>query len=170
MRPENLRRFIAIDPGDVHCGVAYFEDQECRWATEYSPSGLLLLLEDCRLGYGLGPNERAVDLQGLVVERFQLYGDRMGAQVGSDMLTSQLIGALRLEADLAGWWMVQQQAALKTPTENLIRHRGITLRSLGHGGHARDAETHGFTFLWKTSQNPNTDYNGGWTDAEDDDN
>lgn len=168
MKPERLRRFVAIDPGDVHCGVAYFEDQECRWATEFSPSGLLMLLEGARLGNLDDHGRYAVPgVQGLVVERFQLYGDRMGAQVGSDMRTSQLIGALRLASDLGGLWMVQQQAALKTPTENLIRHRGIRRESLGEGGHARDAETHGYTFLWKTSQNPNTDYDGGWKHAED---
>lgn len=129
---------VAIDPGDVHVGFAAFNDELCLWADETSPQGLVdYLIEE--LPY----------IDTLVVERFQLYPHLAAKQHGSDMLTSQLIGAIRVLAYQAEVPVVIQQAALKRPTESLINHRDISRMSFGKGNHAKDAETHGYAYLWR---------------------
>lgn len=130
------RKFYAIDPGDVHVGVALFKGRQCMWAKEFTPKGILKHLEAHLMGTEV-----------LVIERYQLYPHLAQAQAGSDMLTSQLIGALRLMACQLGVPVVLQQAALKTPTENAIAKRGIARKSKGKGNHAKDAETHGYAYL-----------------------
>lgn len=133
---------IAVDPGDVHVGVSYFDGTgKCRWAREFGPLGFLIWLNQYLPILRIGV---------LVVERYQLYPNKAAQQHGSDMLTSQLIGAIRWIGHQHGIPVVQQQAALKVPTESLINHRGVERKSLGEGGHAKDAETHGHCYLWKT--------------------
>lgn len=130
--------FYAVDPGDVHVGLAYFRDGSCVWAREFDPTGALRFLR-----------EHLPGSDALVVERYQLYPHLAQLQQGSDMRTSQMIGALKYLA-----WRVQvpvyiQQAALKKTAESLINHRKIQRQSLGAGNHAKDAETHGYAYLWR---------------------
>lgn len=136
---RNRMRFTSFDPGDVHVGVALFDQGKCTYCREHSPESALEWLAE-RLQEGLDH---------VVIERFQLYPNKASAQHGSDMLTSQLIGAMRLLACQYNTPVTQQQAALKKPTENLINRRGIERRSVREGNHARDAETHGYAFIWK---------------------
>lgn len=132
------RQFYAIDPGDVHVGVAMFRGYHCLWAKEFTPEEILQYL-----------SSRLKGSEVLVVERFQLYPHLAQTQAGSDMKTSQLIGALRLLACQQGVPVVIQQAALKTPAESMIRKRKITRQSLGKGDHAKDAETHGYAYIFR---------------------
>lgn len=134
------RKFYAIDPGDVHVGVALFRGRRCVWAKEFTPKGILKHLGSHLIGSEV-----------LVIERYQLYPHLAQAQSGSDMLTSQLIGALRLLACQLNVPVVIQQAALKTPTENVIVKKKITRQSTGEGDHAKDAETHGYAYLFRRS-------------------
>lgn len=138
-KPKNEMRFASFDPGDVHVGVALFEKGKCVYSKEHTPASSLEWLTQ-RLEEGLDY---------VVIERFQLYPDKAAAQHGSDMLTSQLIGAMRLLACQHNTPHVQQQAALKKPAENLINRRKIKRLSLKEGNHAKDAETHGYAFLWR---------------------
>ena len=138
-KPRDQMRFASFDPGDVHVGVALFEKGECTYCKEHTPTSSLEWLT-ARLKEGLDY---------VVIERFQLYPNKASAQHGSDMLTSQLIGAMRLLSCQHGTPVIQQQAALKKPTENLIIRRAIERRSNNEGGHARDAETHGYAFIWR---------------------
>lgn len=133
-----LSKFYSIDPGDVHVGVALFKGQRCMWAREFTPEGILKYLADHLNGS-----------EALVVERFQLYPHLAQKQSGSDMLTSQLIGALRLLACQKGVPVVIQQAALKTPAESAIIKRNVPRQSTGNGDHAKDAETHGYAYIWR---------------------
>lgn len=135
-----IGKFYAIDPGDVHVGVALFRGRQCMWAKEFTPERVLKHLETHLAGSEV-----------LVIERFQLYPHLAQTQAGSDMLTSQLIGALRLLACQLNVPVVIQQAALKTPTENAITKRGIARLSTGKGDHAKDAETHGYAYLFRRS-------------------
>lgn len=135
---EPLKFFFAIDPGDAHVGVARFDGDQCTWAEEYDPTSAMRYLAEHLPGADV-----------LVVERYQLYPHLAQKQQGSDMRTSQMIGALKWLAWTLDVPVVIQQAALKKPTEALIRHRNIQRRSKGPGDHAKDAETHGYTYLWK---------------------
>lgn len=86
---------IAVDPGDVHVGVAFFEtwlppedDEgwECVDTQELTPEEFQdALLETMLDG----------DIDILVYEKFRLYEDKKDVQVGSEFLTSQLIGVIK---------------------------------------------------------------------------
>lgn len=146
MTPKEEGFFYAIDPGDVHVGVARFDGETCTWARESDPTSAM--------------HDLAKQLPGahvLVVERYQLYPHLAQLQQGSDMRTSQMIGALKWLAWTLGIPVVIQQAALKKPTEALIRHRGVQRVAQGDGDHAFDAETHGYTYLWKNVSNARAD-------------
>lgn len=134
-----MPKLISIDPGDRHVGVAFFEGEGCSWALNFTPSDAMdFLLQEVP----------GVDV--VVVERYQLYPHLAQLQQGSDMRTSQMIGAIKVVARMHGVPVVIQPAAFKKAAESLIKHRGIVRKSLGHGDHAKDAETHGYTYLWKT--------------------
>ena len=137
---KDQQKFISFDPGDVHVGVAVFDQGRCIQCMEQTPLGSLQML--LRL---LKNNE----LDHVVIERYQLYPNKAMLQSGSDMLTSQLIGAMRALAWLHDVPVTLQQAALKKPAESLIKRRGIQRLSDGEGGHAKDAESHGYIYLWR---------------------
>lgn len=93
--PQYLTRMIAVDPGDVHVGVAFFEtwldpdlDEgwDCVDTQEMSPEEF----EDALL-------ETLIDgdIDIFVGEKFNLYEDKAMAQVGSEMRTSQMIGVIK---------------------------------------------------------------------------
>lgn len=83
---------IAIDPGDQHVGVAFFErDADGGWycadAQEWTPDEF----EDAFAELVLtGPVPPIV-----VYERFRLYGDKSAEQTGSEFRTSQMIGVIK---------------------------------------------------------------------------
>lgn len=137
---KDQQKFISFDPGDVHVGVAVFDQGRCVQCMEQTPLGSLKML------LGLLKDK---ELDHVVIERYQLYPNKAMLQSGSDMLTSQLIGAMRALAWLYDVPVTIQQAALKKPTEALIRRRKIERLSFGEGDHARDAESHGYAYLWR---------------------
>lgn len=175
-RPETL---LAIDPGDVHVGMALFTKDRTDQDTGYAQWR-------CRTAYERGWTDGLDEvamlmidglLDHLVVERFQLYPDKSDEQAGSDMLTSQWIGAAtwlvhsnedhhlrHLRAELAGKTLdcaplncrirhvefALQQAAIKKPITGVLRARGIAsmARRNKTGGHAQDAELHGYKRLY----------------------
>lgn len=137
-------RVLAIDPGDVHVGMAYFEDPLCLEAWEYGP--------DEALDYVRGVLENQfIDV--LVVEEFRLYPWRAQAQAFSQMLTCEMIGALKLAHRLwgatNGVGLEIQSAQIKEPTTNILRARGVkSVAKSAHAGlHAFDAECHGHYYL-----------------------
>lgn len=95
-------KLIAIDPGDVHCGVAYFETTtevrdgrdriirqdgwECTDTQEHLPGDL----ED---GLALALIDGDFDV--IVLEQFNLYPDKAMAQTGSTMPTCEMIGCIK---------------------------------------------------------------------------
>lgn len=91
-RPAEL---IAIDPGDVYTGVAFFATDEdgawyCQGAAEMGREEFedalaeLLMLEP--------PSERP---KIVVFEKWRLYADHAKEKTGSEFETSQLIGVIR---------------------------------------------------------------------------
>lgn len=88
-----MTKLIAIDPGDVHVGVAFFDrDDDGTWycsdTQEFSPDDFAIALVQTVTD----PTE---PLEWIVYERFRLYEDKSGEQRGSEFLTSQLIGVIK---------------------------------------------------------------------------
>lgn len=129
---------VAVDPGDVHCGWAVFGDEGCVAAGEYSPEELLDWLW-------------TADVDVLVVEGFRLYPKGAGAQSWSSFRVVEVIGALGELARRRGIPVVVQPALVKKPTSSILRATGKRLLSRGKGGHAKDAEVHGWAYLMKTN-------------------
>lgn len=84
---------MAIDPGDVHAGVAFFHDNPeldngmaCHWAGELDPDACTDLLAELAISNLLHT---------VVFERFRLYADKAAAQRGSEFDTSQMIGVIK---------------------------------------------------------------------------
>lgn len=143
---------IAIDPGDVHCGMALGILTEQDGKREF----------DVVKAWESDPDECADyvaswlvsgELAALVVEKFNLYADKAEAQIGSEFPTVQLIGVLKylvrvanLEAEKQGRLcasLAMYGADTKKSMRNQLRARGITLLP-AEADHARDAQLH----LW----------------------
>lgn len=184
-------KLIAVDPGDTHVGVAFFETDdpnpwtggggdkwECVDAQEWSPMDF---------ADAVGETLLAGEIETLVIERFRLYGDKAQEQTGSEFETAQLIGILkylvrlnnmhvaRHEAVEEGGGLLPceqrggtcqdgtpyrhvtlalQMADIKKPTIGVLRSRKIksTAKREAAGGHAFDAELHGWYYILKGSE------------------
>ena len=140
---------LAIDPGDVHIGLAYFHDTwdeagdlgwRCVEAYEYTREQLYHQL----LRGLIDDNWDAV-----VVERFNLYPEVAMKLTGQEMFTSEAIGAIELACLRAGIPMVKQPAAWQQPALGLLRQLGLksTAKLNKAGPHALSAELHGWAYL-----------------------
>ena len=125
-------RWVSIDPGSQHVGMAWWDDDHCTECAEYTPLSALEAIEHCR------PKM-------LVVEQFRLYPTHAQTLTGSTMGTSQVIGAL-------AWWafandmpMYLQPAAIKIPTRALMKSMKIDM--MPGSIHAQDAFLHGVHWL-----------------------
>jgi hypothetical protein len=148
-----MRRLVAIDPGEIHVGVALFLGERCYDTYEVDPPELYRRLE-AWLASG------AMDV--LVVELFQLYEDKAMAQVGSEFGTCECIGVIKY---LWGRWgavgkegegpeLVVQPAGIKEATTRVLRAKKVVslARSRRAGGHAFDAELHGYHYVMRQRQ------------------
>ena len=130
---------IAIDPGDIHVGVAYFNPYGPDWEDwevetwEWSPT------EICE---GLICMCTRNQIEEIVIEEFVLYEQEYANQAWSPMLTSQLIGAIKLIAHMFRIPLTEQGASIKKPTRAQLRGRGIP--QVGKSVHEEDAELHGY--------------------------
>lgn len=128
---------LAIDPGEVHCGFAYFRGNECIEAGEWDPPTLLARVEH-------DVTHDVVDE--VVIEEFELYPWKSQEQGFSQLRTVRVIGALEYVCARFGrptLVVVFQKAIIKKPTVGQNTARKYKWVSRGHGGHAKDAETHG---------------------------
>lgn len=136
LQPGNrFRTVIAVDPGDVHVGLAMTSTAGGVTAWEESNEDAVPNM-DGRVAALRRGGHRVV----LVLEGFSLYDDKAKDQVGSRMLTSQMIGGMKEVARRHGASAVEQGASIKKPLRAQLRARGIKL--VGHGPHAVDAELH----------------------------
>lgn len=148
-------RFLAIDPGDEHVGLAEFERGPegpwyCAWAGEMTPERFLPWYVE-----GLKKDR----WEHVVVESWRLFPESAKFYIGSDMPTSRLIGAICALAafipDEIGWFddpvkITLQSPQIKVPTRGVLKRR--KLRSVAKilkvaGDHASDAELHGYKYL-----------------------
>lgn len=158
--PEHSQsRFLAIDPGDVHVGLAEFsrrlvspeDPYVCTWAGEMRPEAFLPWYAE-----GLAKGRWFE----VVVEGWTLFPEAAPIYVGSDMPTSRLIGAIEGLAQYGSWndlgWfdeltpVVRQSPQIKVPARSMLKRR--KLRSIAKvlgvaGDHATDAELHGYKRL-----------------------
>ena len=148
---RQVQSIIAIDPGSGHNGIAIFavmvgEDGvarlECRLTTEHTPEGLF----DSLGVWGAAHGNSKLGFDVMVVEKFVLYPEKAASLSWSTLGTVEVIGVLRERCRQDGTAFVMQPASIKKATEGQLKARGIVLKSRGSGGHAKDAELHGWHF------------------------
>lgn len=126
--------YLAIDPGGKRTGWAYFDERGRPVSdgivdTEEDFSRLVRLLENMSPGT-------------IIMERFQLYPWKSMALGHSQMRTSQVIGAVKLWAELKGTTVVMQPATVLT--------MGFRFQGLSKPTHPKDnlsAKAHGIYYL-----------------------
>jgi hypothetical protein len=162
-----ILNYLAIDPGDVHQGTAYFEvdfaynaeTQQgdpsliCHWTRDLKRTSLLKLVEDAHI-------------DALIVEAYVLYPWMAREQGYSDFPTVKVIGVLQYICELRGIPCFIQGADVKKKARR-IGERGQfpgAIRMLGTGRnryrgwdfhgpsqHERDAIAHG---VWWSFNHP----------------
>lgn len=123
-------RRLAIDPGDKHVGWVYGDDHITD-SGEWSPGEciaklVIMLTRDM--------------VEEIIVEEWILYEADAKKQSWSKMLSSQLIGGIKVVAHFFRIPVVEQGAYIKKPTRAQMRGRGI--KSVGGVIHTKDAELH----------------------------
>lgn len=161
------RFMVAVDPGEVHVGVAVFghniKGWESLWVCEMGP----IEFEDWYSAHSIHG-----EIDTTVVEEWRLFPSTSGTQHGSDMPTSQLIGAIKYihrntqhipTRDFGretAPQLVMQSTKIKKPIRALLRSRGIVsvAKVMGvTGDHVLDAELHGYHHIVKTlGEEPHT--------------
>lgn len=136
---------LAIDPGEKHCGLAYFEDDATDWhvvtAYELPPEACFAEVA------GFIRDELDV----LIVEAFRLYPWKSEAQSFSQLRTVEVIGVLRylharaLENGADVEW-VEQGADIKKPAAAICNAKGITALPKSNR-HVKDAQLHGWYWI-----------------------
>lgn len=158
-RIDSLWNLCAVDPGGEHVGVSMFAQAQdrswqCIWAGEFSPIEFEDWLSEAMI---------KAEIDELVVETWRLFPDKAMLQTGSDMPTSQLIGAMRYiwrmtcnigtrwpAPDVEWYW---QDPTIKVPTRSMLRNRGIKSMSKFlkiPNDHASDSELHGYHHILQT--------------------
>lgn len=138
--------FWAIDPGETKCGVAIFHRGRCVQALRSTPDECLDRLWE-HLGYG-ALVARPV---GVVLESFLLRPDLAAQQTGSDMGTSQMIGAARWICRVRHTPVEMQtpkQAHLMRDVAPFCNWPQRRWESYGQGKDAKMAELHGYRRIW----------------------
>ena len=139
MTVYDLEHIFAVDPGDKHVGIAEwnlnwgrYEMRSWEIDADKAPAWI-----DRRLTSGV---------QTLVIEEFKLYKGKATAQAGSNMLTSEMIGALKWIASVYNVPVVLQPAAIKVPTRAQCVARNLEWKDR-RSNHASDARLHAFYYL-----------------------
>lgn len=134
-------RILAIDPGEVHCGTAWFQFGVCRETVEMPPDDLYRLI-------------RNADWNLIVIEEFRLYPDKAGVQGYSQLKTVEVIGVVRYLCAREGITLVEQGASIKKVARAQMLARGVDNLAVTErkGGHAADAVLHGWYYTNKTTK------------------
>lgn len=133
--------WFSIDPGENNVGFAEWSGTECLEARHTEPDVAVDYVMKIAKEGGLGL---------LVHERFALYpGAEQGrGQMGSEFLTSQMIGVLKF---ICRHTKVPVVSHLASHHKNLVKRAEFrppvkplrAWKSYGNGGHAKDAESLG---------------------------
>lgn len=146
-----MNRFIAfIDPGDVHVGIAFYEQIDTKhWGAVLTKEITPEQTEDLIADLIVNP-----ELVVLGWERFKLFGHLATQQIGSEFWTSQLIGVMKYLARTKGHpdlEIVIQDPSIQVSTEKIARAKGVALHSVTtkQGPHAKSAELHALYYLMR---------------------
>lgn len=156
--------FLAIDPGDVHCGVAY-----CTARVEPSPILFVHWTRDLR-PTTLDDLMDSANVSGWAIEAFRLYPELAREQGYSDFPTVERIGVAKYIARKRELWCTVQGAGIKKKSrrigERICPSMG-SIRMIGTGRgryrgwdwnaptqHERDAISHGVWWAFNNSQSP----------------
>lgn len=118
---------LAVDPGDVHCGVAKFRvlspadpiNRTGRWqavcevASEFDPPNLVRMFESFAWPDEVADELRPDDIDLFIVEEFRLYPWMARQQGYSDFKTPRLIGKLEYLVGKSGRRLYMQGASVK---------------------------------------------------------
>lgn len=152
LNPIKTERWLSIDPGDSHCGVAEWRTDTIVSAGEVSPLELINLLD----------REAGSDDIALVVcERWSLHAWQSASLSGNEFLTSQLIGVVkhlcaRSAVPYVGQFNSEGKATYKRSPWDTWTIKDW--RAAGSGRirnkHVKDAMCHGYAYLWKWGWRP----------------
>lgn len=135
----NPARLLAVDPGSVHCGMAWFDVDRSGWGCyETRKVGPVECLEAVQEWCSSRPGV-------LVVEEFRLYPWALQQQGFSALGVVEVIGALRwvhFERFRTTVQLEMQGAFVKERGERYMALHGIEHQ--GTNQHMRDAEAHGW--------------------------
>lgn len=163
---ESEVHFLAMDPGDVHCGMAYLTARQLpgacpvlfvHWTRDLKPDSADDLLD-------------RASVAGWAVEAFRLYPELAREQGYSDFPTCERIGVAKYIARRRSLWCAIQGADVKRrarrigericPSQGTIRRLG-SARSHYTGWdwnapsqHERDAVSHGVWWAFNNRQSP----------------
>lgn len=126
--------FIAVDPGEKHCGLAWFDDNPSWHCT----SVLTLDPDQCvdRLWRMMDSPYRP---DFLLVEEWRIYP---GQDDYGTCGTAEVIGALRHKARQVGLAFLTQPARVMKPTAARMRRHKISM--LPGTAHTNSAQLHGW--------------------------
>lgn len=156
MTVEKPELLLAVDPGDEHVGVAWFDKQGDAWGCVYVEE---MTPEQFRRY--IGPALRSGFFRWFVLESFALYGEKALQQTGSEMETSQLIGVCKYVVEEVNREsqvveLVMQQPSIKKAVFAILARKKYQFtadRLNVPAQHVRDAEVHGVKFIksqdWK---------------------
>jgi hypothetical protein len=132
---------LAIDPGGVHCGMAWYFEGQCMLVEEHEPADCVDLTAHWL---------RQTGGKALVIEEFRLYPWLAAQQSFSTFETVEVIGSLKTVHRWLGGGtaLAMQPASIKEPTRKIMRARNQTvLASQSKAGiHCADAELHGYYY------------------------
>ena len=141
LKELSLERIVAIDPGAVHCGLAFFLGANCYLVQEMAPEIMFYRLVTWI-------DEASVDT--VVCESFHLYPWLSAEQSFSEMRTCEVIGVIKYLCELGKVKLVMQGADKKKVTERHMAARGIENKGNEVAGqHVKDACEHGWYYLLK---------------------
>lgn len=136
-------RWLSVDPGQVHVGVAWWEDAELREATELTVDSYVTMLHgQCQSGDSiLSPPPLGL----IVVERFSLMSPRYSKQQSKQAVeTIKLIGITHGICLIFGVPVLEQEPAVRHVA---MRHRRWRELELPSNAHAKSAVAHGLYHL-----------------------
>lgn len=114
-----MASLVAIDPGDVYVGVAFFNTDADDWTKADNGDWYCADVQELEPNVFIDAFAESLfdnDFDVVVFERFRLYSDKSVEQTGSEFLTAQLIGIIKY--------------LVRVRNEHVQRHK--------------DAETHGW--------------------------
>lgn len=135
-------RILSVDPGDVHVGMALWDEDELVRAWETDPVNSISDFRSCE------------PLNILVIESYQLYPWASAHQTFSKMPTSQLIGRMKQVAEDDGIRVIEQTAASLKVIRKTPYYRALKTEYGRFPRHADSAVGHGLFYLHMSPKGP----------------